>query len=457
MELETRISPTEARTIAKEAYLYGFPLVDSYRIQYSYFEDRGGPEYKTSWNHIYNNDRVYTPEDKAVQSPNSDTPYSYVGADLRAEPLVLSIPEVPKGRYFSLQFIDAYTFNFAYLGSRTSGNHAGNYILAGPNWKGKKPRNVRNIIRSETEFAFVLYRTQLFNASDIENVKKIQAGYKVQPLSTFLGEPISLSAVPTDFFQPLSAEQERTSVAFFEELNFVLRFCPTHPSEVELMEHLAKLGIGPLRSFEFDSSALTPEFRAAITDGIGDAWEIYQTTKKLANMGKLRSGDVFGTREHLKGNYAYRMQAAADGIYGNSIEEAYYPVYFVDADGEPMDGSSHEYELSFRPGQLPPANAFWSLTLYELPASLLSSNLLNRYLINSPMLPNLKRDADGGLTIYIQHTSPGKGREANWLPAPAGPFFTVLRLYWPEADAISGRWKAPPLRKVAAEELKVAS
>src|SRR6476620_2436204 len=122
MELETRISPTEARTIAKEAYLYGFPLVDSYRIQYSYFEDRGGPEYKTSWNHIYNNDRVYTPEDKAVQSPNSDTPYSYVGADLRAEPLVLSIPEVPKGRYFSLQFIDAYTFNFAYLGSRTSGN-----------------------------------------------------------------------------------------------------------------------------------------------------------------------------------------------------------------------------------------------------------------------------------------------------------------------------------------------
>jgi len=457
MELESHISPIEARKIAKEAYIYGFPMVDSYRIQYSYFEDRGGPEYKTSWNQIYNNARVYTPEDKAVQSPNSDTPYSFVGADLRAEPLVLTIPEVQKGRYFSLQFIDAYTFNFAYLGSRTSGNRGGNYILAGPRWKGKKPRNIRDVIRSETEFAFVLYRTQLFNPFDIENVRKVQDGYKVQALSSFLGEPISLTAPPIDFFKPISAEEERTSLRFFEELNFILQFCPTHPSEVELIERFGKLGIGPERNFEFDSSALTPEFRKAITDGIADAWEIYRTTKTLASQGKIRSGDVFGSREHLKGNYAYRMQAAADGIYGNSIEEAYYPVYFVDADGEPMDGSIHDYELRFRPGQLPPANAFWSLTLYELPSSLLSSNPLNRYLINSPMLPNLKRDADGGLTIYIQHLSPGKARETNWLPAPEGAFFTVLRLYWPEADALSGRWKAPPLRKVAAEELQVAS
>src|SRR5262249_22317435 len=149
-------SPAETRAIAKEAYIYGFPLVDNYRIQHSYFVDRSGHEYKASWNQLFNNARVYTPEDKAIQTPNSDTPYSYVGADLRAEPLVFTVPAVEKGRYYSLQFIDAYTFNFAYVGSRATGNDAGSYLLAGPNWKGEKPAD-GDVLRSETDFAFILY------------------------------------------------------------------------------------------------------------------------------------------------------------------------------------------------------------------------------------------------------------------------------------------------------------
>src|SRR4051812_41236929 len=181
------VPPAEARTLAKEATTYGFPLVDSYRIQYSYFVDRGSPEFKAPWNTIVNNARVYTPDDKAIQTPNSDTPYSYVGADLRAEPLVLAVPAVEKGRYYSLQFIDMYTFNFAYVGSRATGNGAGSYLLAGPRWKGERPKGIKAVIRSETDFAFVLYRTQLFNPADIENVKRIQAGYTVRPLSGFLG------------------------------------------------------------------------------------------------------------------------------------------------------------------------------------------------------------------------------------------------------------------------------
>jgi hypothetical protein len=171
------LTPAQARTIAKEAYIYGFPLVDSYRIQYSYFVDRSGPEYKATWNQIYNNARVYTPDDKAIQTPNSDTPYSYVGADLRAEPLIFTVPAVGKGRYYSLQFIDSYTFNFAYVGSRATGNVAGSFLLAGPKWKGEKPEGVKTVIRSETDFAFVLYRTQLFQPDDIDSVKEIQAGY----------------------------------------------------------------------------------------------------------------------------------------------------------------------------------------------------------------------------------------------------------------------------------------
>ncbi len=183
------ITPAEARDIARDAYSYGFPLVDNYRIQYSYFVDRGGPEFKVRWNEIHNDARVYTPDDKAIQTPNSDTPYSQLGADLRAEPLVLTVPAVEEGRYYSLQFIDLYTFNFAYVGSRATGNDRACFLLAGPNWLGEKPEGIKSVIRSETELAFVLYRTQLFKPDDIENVKKVQAGYKVQKLSSFLGRP----------------------------------------------------------------------------------------------------------------------------------------------------------------------------------------------------------------------------------------------------------------------------
>lgn len=444
-DLKQPLSLAEARAIAKEAYIYGFPLVDNYRIQYAYFADRGGPEYKAPWNTIFNNARVYTPDDKAIQTPNSDTPYSYVGADLRAEPLVLTVPAMEKERYFSVQLIDAYTFNFAYVGSRATGNDGGSFLLAGPNWKGETPPGIKAVIRSETEFVFALYRTQLFNPDDIGNVKKIQAGYKVQTLSEFLGKPAPAAAPKIDFIKPLTPEQQRTSSQFFEVLNFVLRFCPTHPSETELMARFAKLGVGA--NGNFDAQTLSPEIRQAIQDGMADAWKTFAEFKKTQlDTGKRTSADSFGTREALNGHYLDRMSGAVLGIYGNSKQEAMYPVYFADSEKQKMDGA-HRYTLRFAPGQLPPVNAFWSLTLYELPASLLSANPLNRYLINSPMLPALKRDADGGLTLYIQHESPGADKESNWLPAPLGSFFCVLRLYWPREEALSGKWKAPPLQK----------
>src|SRR5688500_609631 len=188
------ITPEEARTIANEAYIYGFPMVDNYRIQYAYFVDSKNPEYKAPWNQIKNIPRVFTPDDKAIQTPNSDTPYSFVGMDLRAEPLVLTVPEIDKKRYYSIQLIDAYTHNFDYIGSRTTGNEAGSFLVAGPNWKGETPKGVKQVIRSETEFVFAGYRTQLFNPADLENVKKIQAGYQAEPLSAFLGQPAPQAA-----------------------------------------------------------------------------------------------------------------------------------------------------------------------------------------------------------------------------------------------------------------------
>ncbi len=261
----------ETRAIAKDAYIYGFPLVDSYRVQYSYFVDKNDKEYKGAWNEVHNTARVFTPQDTAIQTPNSDTPYSSVGYDLRTEPLVFTVPKIDGQRYFSLQFIDLYTHNFAYVGSRATGNDGGAYLLAGPDWKGDTPKGIKAVIRSETQLGLVLYRTQMFGPSDLDNVKKIQAGYKVQPLSAFLGQPAPMAAPPIDFAKPLSKDEERNSLAFFEVLNFVLRFAPTVPSETQLMERFGKLGIGP--GGTFSAAQLSPEKARAVKEGITDAWK----------------------------------------------------------------------------------------------------------------------------------------------------------------------------------------
>jgi hypothetical protein len=224
----------------------------------------------------------------------------------------------------------------------------------------------------------------------------------------------------------------------------VLQFCPTNPSETELMVRFAKIGVGAENTF--DPSELSPEMKAAIEHGIADAWADFNALVKEFDAGKVTSGDVFGTREYMKNNYLYRMGAAVMGIYGNSKLEAMYPVYGVDAEGKKLNGAN-VYTLHFAPGQLPPVNAFWSLTMYELPASLLVANPINRYLLNSAMLPQLNRDADGGLMLLVQNGSPGRDKEANWLPAPKGPFIAYMRLYWPKDEAIEGKWTAPPLKR----------
>ena len=251
-------------------------------------------------------------------------------------------------------------------------------------------------------------------------MKKSQGGYKAEPLSAFLGQPTPKAAPAIDWMKPLSVADQKTSLEFFNILSFVLQFCPTVPSEQEMKQ--------------------------AFADGIADAW------KKLDRListdiaaGRVTSGDVAGTRKYLKNNYLYRFAAAVVGIYALSKEEAVYPIYRVDSKGQSLDASNHRYMLRFELGKLPPANAFWSVTMYDLPASLMVANPINRYLINSPMLPDLKRDADGGLTIYIQQDSPGKDKESNWLPAPNGPFWLAIRIYWPKPEALDGTWKQPPL------------
>lgn len=440
------ITPAEARAIAKEAYIYGYPMVDNLRVQYSYFTDTADPEYKAPYNTLFNIPRVFTPEDKAIQTPNSDTPYSWIGLDLRAEPIVFTVPAIPKERYWSLQLIDLYTHNFDYLGSRTTGNDGGSYMIAGPAWNGETPKGIIKVIRTETEIASAQFRTQLFNLADLDNVKKIQLQYLVQPLSAFLGTPAPAVATVISFPKPQSAVAQKTSLEFFNSLNFGLQFAPTHASETALMERFAKINIGAGKNF--DIAALTPEIKQAIEQGMADAWVENEAAKQRVVSGELASGDLFGTREYLKNNYSYRMLAAALGIYGNTKEEAMYPAYYADSKGEKLDGSKR-YTLRFEPGQLPSVNSFWSLTMYDQPASLLVANPIDRYLLNSTMLSQFKKDADGGITFLIQNDSPGKDLESNWLPAPHGPFSVIMRLYWPKTEALNGTWKPPVIQQTS--------
>ncbi len=435
-------NPTVVRSIAKDAYIYGVPMVALYQAIYAYSIDKNGPQYRGPFNSILNIARVFTPEDTAFVTPNSDTPYSFAGLDLRAEPAVITIPKMEKNRYFVFQLMDLYTFNFAYIGSRTTGNDGGTYLIAGPGWSGEVPANISKVFRAETQFVSVVGRTQLFNSADLPNVKNIQAAYKVQPLHEFLNTPAPAPPPSLNWPRPITPA-EQTSPAFFDQMVFMLQFClPPHPSEVGLRNQFAEIGISPGKPF--DSSA-SPEVQAALKDGIADGQKAIDASR-TATGGKTDT--LFGTREYLNNNYLARATGTQMGIGANSRDEALYPIYDKDSNGEPLDGSKHRYILRFARGQFPPVNAFWSLTMYNLPAQLLVKNSINRYLINSPMLPNLKTDADGGLTIYIQADSPGKENESNWLPAPKAPFMLAMRYYWPKAELLDGKWNSPSVQRV---------
>lgn len=438
-------SPEQARGIAKEAYLYGFPVVEMYKTLYAQAVDKGGPNFKAPFNRIGNTARVFTPKDTAIITPNSDTPYSFVWMDLRAEPLVLTLPEIAEERYYSVQLIDLYTQNFAYLGTRSTGNRGGHFMVVGPDWKGQQPVDIDRVVRSESNIAYALYRTQLFDEKDLEKVRKIQNGYKVQPLSQYLKQPAP--AAPAKISWPKPTASMTDSPELFRYLNFMLAFAPAQDSEKDLLARFATIGI--VAGQPFDLKALTAEQRKALEDGISDAKAEFAAFKKdQVDTHQVASGDFFGTRDHLNNNYLYRYAGANMGIFGNSADEAAYMGYFVDNAGKPVNGAKHSYTLHFAKDQLPPADAFWSLTLYDAKTKLLVANHSKRYLINSRMLPTLKRDADGGVTLYLQHSEPLKDQRSNWLPAPHGPFFAILRLYLPKPEVANGQWKLPALNPI---------
>jgi len=449
------ITPEEATAIAKEAYIYGFPMVMNYKTIYNYVVDTENPEYKGPFNQLMCDARLFTPDDRAIVTPNADTPYCMFWIDLRAEPMVLTVPEMEPERFYHFQLVDLYTHNFAYVGTLTTGNGAGSILIAGPDWDGEKPDGITDVIRSETDYIFNVTRTQLFGADDLARVAEIQESYGLQPLSAFLGTEARPAEAMPDF--PEWFEGSQFDERFFGYLDFMMSLLDRPgDGEEELWRRLARLGIGPGNIFDY--AALSPEIQEALKAGVKDGFgEIEEFLAKYTS-DPLMSGKIFGTRaflvESAQTNFGLekpdilRSVAAHMGLYGNSAEEAIYPVYLTDADQQPLDASSNRYTVTFAEGQPPPVKAFWSLTMYDGTTQLFIDNPLDRYLLNSTMMDQLRTGKDGSLTLYIQKDSPGKEKEPNWLPAPDGPFYMVLRLYGPEDGALDGEWKPPPAAKV---------
>jgi hypothetical protein len=418
----------------------------NYAIMQEYAVDRGGPQFKAPFNQIKNEPRVFTYEDTAVVTPNSDTPYSFLWMDLRAEPMVISVPAVDKKRYYSVQLIDGNTYNYGYIGSRTTGNGPGDYLVAGPEWKGEIPAGIKKVYYSTTPFSLAGFRTQLFNPADMPNVEKVQAGYKAQPLSAFLKQPAPPPAPKIDFSPATSAG---IKTHFYEYLDAALPYVPLSPEDKDIRTRLARIGVGPGKAVAFQD--LSPEQKAAVLQGMKDGDDKVDKflSSGLKDINGWSVGSFFGDRDFYKGNWLMRAGAAKGGIYGNDAVEATYPATRKDVTGQTLDGSKHNYTLTFPAGQLPPVNAFWSVTMYDGKSQLLIKNPINRYLINSPMLPHLTKNADGSITLYIQKDSPGPAKEANWLPAPNDTIYLVMRLYWPKDTPPSilppgyGTWKPP--------------
>ena len=441
----------ETKAIAEEGFIYGLPIVMNYAVMYEFCVDKNSDQYKGPFNKIANDASVFTYKDTAVVTPNSDTPYSMLWLDLRAEPMVISVPAVEKKRYYSVQLCDGNTFNYGYIGSRSTGNEAGDYLVAGPGWKGETPAGIKKVFHATTQFGLTIFRTQLFNAKDMPNVVKVQTGYKAQPLSSYLRQSAP-PAAPAINFPRINKELVKEN--FFEYLDFALQFAPPRPEETEIRAKLARIGIGPGKTFDFKDLSL--EHKAEV--GLGMKEGDKKVDEFLANAFKSingwKVGAVFGDRAFFNGNWLLRAAAAKGGIYGNDAVEAMYPMTRSDAAGQPLDGNKHNYTITFAADQLPPVNAFWSITMYDGKTQLLIKNPINRYLINSPMLPNLQKNRDGSLTIYIQKDSPGANKKSNWLPAPDGPIYLVMRLYWPKTGPPSilppgeGTWQPPAVEKV---------
>jgi hypothetical protein len=431
----SEVNPDEARDIAREAYIYGFSPVYAYRyLQDEVFNEKS-VAYIGDFNKIRNYQRLNTPEDTMI-TPIVDATYTRVWLDLRAEPIVITLPKItPENRYYVMQAISLDHFNLDFAGTRTLGQDGGPIVYVGPRHSGPIPQGVGRVVQSPTDFVYLQGRIRVLNPDDMKNVIALQNGITIRPLSETLRQPAPKAAEP---FRPrpwAGDDAALRSVETLDYLAYVLQYISLQtPDEQRLREQFAKIGIVAGKPFSMEGRS--PAERKAIEEGVAQGID---EVKKAINAATSSKG-LLGSKEELGGNYLNRAAGVGAGIFGNSPAEAVY-VGATMAEAKPGE----KYLLTFPAGQLPPVaeKGFWSITMYDLPQRLIFHNPIERYALGKSS-PGLKPNEDGGLSIYLQPESPGKDKEANWLPTPpAGPFFYVIRLYLPEQPAQDGAWKEP--------------
>jgi hypothetical protein len=434
-----------ARTIAKEASVFGYPMVEAYRRLHAWFVDEQNPLYLAPWNTLVDLADGATADGGAGCCPDTDILLSVIGLDLRSEPMVLTVPPMGAGRHFRAQCLDAYTHNFAHFGS------GGNFLIAGPDWAGEAPANISQSTRSETALGLVFFRTQVMNVADRADAEQLRQGCRVQSLSAFLRQPPpppSKTAIALVKPSAPGGAGAGTATELFRVLSALLALCAVHPSETALMRRFARIGLRA--GVPFAAQARSPELQAALERGMADAWLELAALQHRVELREFAPACLYGSRQSLGNDYLLRMAGAIQAPFGDSAPEQMCWTYRHDADGGLLLGASR-YTLHFASGRLPPVHAFWSLTICKASLAMPMSSSLGARALNSSMEPGLARDADGGVTLHIQQTSPGVGREANWLPTPAGPFAVTLRLYRPRPEALEGQWCEPAIFRVPAQ------
>ncbi len=440
------ISEDEAYEIGVEAYTFAYPLVlmeTTRRVTTNVA--RPEPErLRAPMNQFAHAPSFPDATFKDVVRPNADTLYSMLWFDIGKEPLVFSMPDTA-GRYYVLPAMDLWTDVFATLGSRTTGTGAGEFVLVGPRWKGTPPRGMRVIV-SPTDVGWVIGRTQTNGAADYASVHMIQAGFKAVPLGqrgkAYTPAPGKVDGAIDMKTPPVDQVANMEPAAFFALFAQSMQANPPHAADYPVLLRMERLGIVPGKRFALRDAA------PAVQQGLARAAPA--ALKRIKEIGPQlrprRNGWVVSTV--MIGSYGvdYLMRAfvAYAGLGALPPDEAIYPSTGTDADGKPLSGAD-KYVLHFDKEQLPPANAFWSLTMYGADQFFVD-NPMNRYAIGDR--DKLAFNADGSLDLHIQRESPGKEKESNWLPAPDGRFTMNLRLYLPTAEARDGRWVPPAVKRV---------
>lgn len=438
------ISEHEAYEIGIEAFIYAYPLVvmELTRRVATNVVEPDAPRLRAPTNRFVHVPTYPDAGFKDVVRPNADTLYSIVWFDVGAEPLVLTLPDTGD-RYHVVPIMDLWTDVFATLGTRTNGNRGGHFALIGPRWQGTLPDGVRRIV-SPTEVGWIIGRIQTNGAADYAHVHALQAGLEAVPLSAWgkpYSEPIGRADASIDMSPPVEQAAKLDAAAFFALFAELLKRNPPHAADVAMLLRIERLGLVAGRSFALD--AAPDAVRRALVRAVPDG--LQRLLERAPALRIVRNGWSMSSSSGVYGNdYLSRAYVAYSGLGALPRDEAIYPRASIDADGEPLTGAAR-YRLHFDKAQLPPVGAFWSLTMYGAD-QLFVDNPINRYAIGDrdPLVYN----ADGSLDLYIQHASPGKDRQANWLPAAAGPFSMNLRLYLPQAQALDGRWMPPPLQRL---------